>query len=212
MDRILETGQALLDGRRFADVSVNEICIAADVSLSSFYARFDSKERLLAVLHDRHIDRRREQIQAVIDELLAPGPTLRSFLTQAASIYIAVQQLDRPMVQTFHQEELADGGLADRLQALNGTFLSAVTRAAASLVPGAEQDTGLQGRMRFATGVATLALRESIHSGQVLIPNRPVDDPRVAEAIIDLWMLYVFSGRPPDRSTTDEGPTDLASS
>ena len=68
MDRILETGQALLDGRRFADVSINEICNTADVSLSSFYARFESKQRLLAVLHERHVANRKEQIDTVLAE------------------------------------------------------------------------------------------------------------------------------------------------
>jgi AcrR family transcriptional regulator len=199
MDRILQTGQALLDGRRFADVSVNEICIAADVSLSSFYARFESKERLLAVLHEQHIARRREQIHTVLAELLEPGPTLRSFLTQAATIYIAVQELDQPVVQTLRQEELADHGLADRLHDLNTTFLTAVTDAALSLVPGAEHDAELRRRMLFATGVVALALSESIHTQQSLAPSLPVSDPHVVEEIIDLWMLYAFAGRPPDR-------------
>jgi AcrR family transcriptional regulator len=199
MDRILETGQTLLDGRRFADVSVNEICIAAGVSLSSFYARFESKERLLAVLHDRHITQRRAQIHAVLTELLEPGPTLRSFLIQAATIYVAVQGLDQPMVQTLRQEQLADAGLADRLHDLNNTFLTAVTDAALSLVPGAEHDAELHRRMLFVTSVVALALSESIHTHQSLSPSLPVSDPQVIEEIIDLWMLYAFAGRPPDR-------------
>lgn len=203
MDRILETGQALLDGRRFADVSVNEICIAADVSLSSFYARFESKERLLAVLHDRHVEQRRQMTQTVIDELLAAGPTLRSFLIQAATIYAAVHELDQPMVQSLRQEELADVGLANRQHDLNQVFLLAVTHAAAGLVPGGERDNALKRRMMFATGLTTLALRESIHARQPLIANTPVADPRIIEEVIDLWMLYVFDGHPPDRQATD---------
>lgn len=199
MDRILATGQALLDGRRFADVSVNEICIAADVSPSSFYARFESKERLLVVLHEQHIAQRREQIQTVLDELLAPRPDVRSFLLQAAAIYLAVQEMDQPMVQTLRQEQLAVPGLADRLQSLDHEFLTAVTDAAASLVPGAVEDTELYRRMLFATSVVALALRESIHMSQSLIPTVPVADQRVVDEIIDLWMLYAFSGNPPDR-------------
>ncbi|WP_421121596.1 TetR/AcrR family transcriptional regulator [Aquihabitans daechungensis] len=197
MDRILETGQALLDGRRFTDVSVNEICIAADVSLSSFYARFDSKERLLAVLHEQHVARRREQIGAVLAELLAPQPSLRTFLTQAATIYLAAHELDRPMVQTLRQEHLANPGLAARLEELNVEFRAAVTDAAMSLVPDADAD--LRRRARFATHVVSLALRESVHSAVPLLPNAPVADERIVDEVIDLWMLYVFSGHPPDR-------------
>jgi AcrR family transcriptional regulator len=180
-------------------VSVNEICIAADVSLSSFYARFDSKERLLAVLHERHVGQRRELIQGVLDDLLAAGPTLRSFLVQAATIYVAVHKLDRPAVQTLRLEQLADPGLAGRLNDLNQTFLVAVTDAAASLVPGAELDAELRRRMRFATAVVSLALRESIQTGQSLIDNVPVDDPRIVDEAIDVWMLYAFAGSPPDQ-------------
>jgi AcrR family transcriptional regulator len=197
MDRILATGQELLDGRRFTDVSVNEICNAADVSLSSFYARFESKQRLLAVLHERHIARRRAQIDEIIAELLAPGPTLRDFLTQAASIYLAAHEMDRPMVQTLRQEQLAYPGLADRLQALDHEFRSTVVHAAASLVPGC--DAEVRRRMHFATHVVTLALRESVHTGVTLLTNVPISDERVVNESIDLWMLYAFSGAPPDR-------------
>ena len=204
MDRILETGQGLLDGRRFADVSVNEICIAADVSLSSFYARFESKERLLAVLHEQHIARRREQIHTVLAELLAPGPTLRAFLTQAATIYIAVQELDQPVVQTLRQEEIADPGLKDQLHQLDHTFLNAIADAALSLVPERQHEADLRRRMLFATEIVTLALKESIHSGRSLIPPLAIGDERIVDEIIDLWMLYAFAGAPPDRGA-DQG-------
>ncbi len=196
MDRILETGQALLDGRRFTDVSVNEICNTADVSLSSFYARFESKQRLLAVLHERHIARRREQIDAVLANLLAPAPTLRTFLTQAATIYIAAHELDQPMVQTLRQEQLSYAGLADRLRQLDTEFLTSVTNAAASLVPDA--DARLYRRMLLASRVTALALRESVHTEVPLVQNLPVADSRIVDEVIDLWMLYVFSGNPPD--------------
>jgi len=202
MDRILATGQDLLDGRRFTDVSVNEICNAAEVSLSSFYARFESKQRLLAVLHDRHIARRREQIHAVITDLLEPKPPLRAFLTQAAAIYLAAHEADRPMVQTLRQEQLADPGLADRLHALNNEFATAVTHAAASLVPDA--DAELRRRMLFATRIVAIALRESVHTAASLVENLPIADPRIVDQTIDLWMLYAFDGAPPDRT----GPTE----
>jgi AcrR family transcriptional regulator len=197
MDRILETGQALLDGRRFADVSINEICNTADVSLSSFYARFESKQRLLAVLHDRHIANRKEQIDAVLAEQLAPGPSLRTFLAQAAGIYVTAHELDRPMVQTLRQEQLAYPGLADRLQELDNQFLAAVTDAAASLTP--DVDAELRRRMLFATRVVTLALRESVHTQVSLIANLPIADQRIVDEAVDVWMLYAFEGAPPDR-------------
>ena len=197
MDRILETGQALLDGRRFADVSINEICNTADVSLSSFYARFESKQRLLAVLHERHVANRKEQIDTVLAELLAPGPSLRTFLTQAAAIYLAAHELDRPMVQTLRQEQMAYPGLANRLQELDNQFLAAVTDAAASLTP--DVDAELRRRMLFATRVVTLALRESVHTQVSLIANLPIADQRIVDETVDLWMLYAFAGAPPDR-------------
>lgn len=54
LDRILGAAESLLDGRPFDDISIDDIVNRADVSRSSFYARFESKEALLPLLYERY--------------------------------------------------------------------------------------------------------------------------------------------------------------
>lgn len=61
-ERIFDATRELMDGRDFESVSVHEICEASDVSRSSFYARFPSKEALLFALHERHRAWRMEKL------------------------------------------------------------------------------------------------------------------------------------------------------
>lgn len=54
LERILTAAESLLDGRPFAEISVDDIVNHADVSRSSFYARFENKDALLPLLYERY--------------------------------------------------------------------------------------------------------------------------------------------------------------
>ena len=52
-DRILEVGEALFARRGYAAVSLRQLIAAAGISTTAFYARFESKEQVLAALTTR---------------------------------------------------------------------------------------------------------------------------------------------------------------
>lgn len=81
MERIIDAASPLLDERRFNDVSVDDIINRADVSRSSFSARFDNKEALLSVLFDRYADRVRSEFAEALDVGAAAIPP-RSVIEQ----------------------------------------------------------------------------------------------------------------------------------
>ncbi len=56
VDRIIEVTSRLCAGREFDELSVLEICIEADISVSSFYVRFPAKDDLLRAMHARYLD------------------------------------------------------------------------------------------------------------------------------------------------------------
>jgi len=62
LERIIEATRRLFDGRDFESLGVQEICEAANVSRSSFYARFPNKTALLTELYDRHRKMRIEML------------------------------------------------------------------------------------------------------------------------------------------------------
>ena len=72
-ERIVEAAQEMLDGRDWSTITVEELCIGADVSPSSFYRRFRSKDDLLDEVHGRWLDERREAAQFLADSLDGPA-------------------------------------------------------------------------------------------------------------------------------------------
>ena len=65
-ERIVEASRDLLDGRDWATVTIEDVCLAAEVSPSSFYSRFRSKDDLLDVVHQRWIDERSQTLQTIV--------------------------------------------------------------------------------------------------------------------------------------------------
>jgi len=63
-ERILDACEHLLRTRRFDEISVNDLCIEAEVSSSSLYGRFATKDAILLALSDRF----RRRARAAIDE------------------------------------------------------------------------------------------------------------------------------------------------
>lgn len=55
LDRILDAAEALIGERGFDATSVADVVDRADASVSSFYARFEDKDRLLLAIHDRFL-------------------------------------------------------------------------------------------------------------------------------------------------------------
>lgn len=66
LDRILHAAEALLETRPFAEISIEEVLLEADVSRSSFYARLPHKDALLPELLQRYIERARETLSDTI--------------------------------------------------------------------------------------------------------------------------------------------------
>ena len=72
-DRILDAAERLLHERRFDQISTNDLCIEADVSSSSLYARFPSKDAVLLALIDRYAERSSESIRRATDLIVPVG-------------------------------------------------------------------------------------------------------------------------------------------
>lgn len=67
MERVLDSTRTLLENRPFSQISINDICIAADVSPSTIYARFRTKRAILEALFDEH----ERRVAALQEQLVA---------------------------------------------------------------------------------------------------------------------------------------------
>ncbi|WP_421121597.1 TetR/AcrR family transcriptional regulator [Aquihabitans daechungensis] len=194
LERILSATEGLLDGRAFSEISVLEICTTADVSASSFYARFDSKERLLALLHQRHLERQRAKLEATIPALMATDLDVRELLTRAATAYINAHVEDVPLIQTLRRSEVDDPSLADNRRSLDLLSVRAVADALLSRVPDANE--WLRRRILFATRGACATLQESVQPPYIFGEDLRLDIETTVRETVAMWMAYVFLEQP----------------
>jgi AcrR family transcriptional regulator len=190
LERILAATEGLLDGRAFSEISVLEICTTADVSASSFYARFDSKERLLALLHQRHLEKQRAKLEEAIPALMAADLDVRELLTLAATAYINAHVEDVPLIQTLRRSEVDDPALADNRRSLDLLSVRAVADALLSRLPDANE--WLRRRILFATRGACATLQESVQPPYIFGEDLRLDVPTTVRETVDMWMAYVF--------------------
>jgi len=83
MERILDACESLLRQRSFTEISTYDLCIEANASASSLYARFPTKGSILHALIDRRGDRIREHVENARCRLRAAGDLDLEDLTRA---------------------------------------------------------------------------------------------------------------------------------
>ena len=67
-DRILEAAEGVFAKHRYADVSLRQLIAAAGVSTTAFYARFESKEAVMAALTSRLFIELHAEAPGVLDQ------------------------------------------------------------------------------------------------------------------------------------------------
>ncbi|HET9075096.1 MAG TPA: TetR/AcrR family transcriptional regulator [Solirubrobacteraceae bacterium] len=81
-ERLLDTGLELFGTRGYAGTSIELLCAEAGLNARYFYEEFETRERLLQAVYDRHIDHVFAAVLAAVDAA-APHPAerLRAGLT-----------------------------------------------------------------------------------------------------------------------------------
>lgn len=172
----------LLVSQAVAEITVEDICIEADVSASTFYRRFDNKDALLHALYEGyHADVQR--VQAEVRQLLADSDDLRTFLLDAAHVYIehyldyaplARVILEHEALLARHQAVLADVQLI---------WLDVVDRF------GIPQDPQVLHRLEFISRVGS-TLVERNGTARSLAVLMGASDEQILEDIVDLCLVY----------------------
>jgi AcrR family transcriptional regulator len=130
VDRILDAAESVLATQPYSEISLRTLMAAAQISTTAFYARFDSKEAVVAALTARlftdlyrgapgALDPARDLetgiergVQFVCERFAAKKAVVRLVLSEAGSVPAAVEARQR----AYH---LLAGFLATRFAALN---------------------------------------------------------------------------------------------
>ncbi len=113
-EAISHAAMSLLDGRDWDTISVAEICDAADVSASSFYARFADKDALFHHLHDRWLQSRRDVVRRATAEVPWGELSIWDAARAMARLYIEDRLDNEAMIQTMLRAQYSSPALADQ--------------------------------------------------------------------------------------------------
>jgi len=151
--RILEAVEELMGGRPFRDITIQEIVDLAEVSRSSFYARFPSKDDLLPYMYRRYVDR----VTETLDAGLAVEPlSVRSdeLIERLVRSYLDFVVRLEPMLVSFEAGDMGSRHVLTR-DAITDRVVQLYLRAI-----GRTDDRELQEKVEFATrSIASILLR-----------------------------------------------------
>jgi AcrR family transcriptional regulator len=127
-ERLLNAAEALLAERPFDEVSVHDICVRAGHSVGAFYRRFESREGLLHVLHERYTERAIHLQSAALSPARWEGVPLAEMLEQViAEIVKVTQQNLNFLIATAHLA-VSDRAVASREGRIHAEFQACITR------------------------------------------------------------------------------------
>lgn len=185
LERILDTTERMLVQRRFHEISINDLCIEAEISVSSLYARFPSKDAILLAIIERLAERVQQRIEAVGATVAEwpelDLPTLTRILV-AEMILFARAEDHIEIAAT--QEPLAQNRLRE---VHNGTVRSALDVAAIVIPLDAETARAVE----FAVRSVGAIVHRSVGSNVRFATEMSMDDDELITRTSELILSYV---------------------
>lgn len=202
-ERIVEAAIELCEGRDFAAISVADVYERADVSPSSFYARFKNKDALLAVLHERHLELMYEAIADGMAAIDWGSLTLPEVLVTFSELFLETGRDDSAFIRSMQRTELDRPGLMDRRIAFERAGLDLMTQLLAARFD--EIDDDAMTRMRVGWSALISTLRE------MLTPLNPVtvvglDERRHLGELAEQFCVYTGLPRQPPKRAGSSSP------
>jgi AcrR family transcriptional regulator len=156
VERILRAAEELVEQRNFHDLTVQELCIAAEVSPSSFYARFPAKEDVLIALFDLHSREARDDATVAILEVAERSGNEEDMVRALLAAYLRFVRRNGPvMVSIF-----AEPSLTDRYWSLSSEIYDELEDVLGGIFGASGNEFVL--RSEFATRVAAAALQRAV--------------------------------------------------
>ncbi|MGD9723929.1 MAG: TetR/AcrR family transcriptional regulator [Pirellulales bacterium] len=101
LERLLEAAEEVVSEKGFDNATVSEIVRRAKSSVGAMYARFNDKESLLVVLHERFCEQALATTEAVLDPQRWEGSSIADILATALPFMVHVYQQKRGLLRAF---------------------------------------------------------------------------------------------------------------
>ncbi|MEM7326513.1 MAG: hypothetical protein AAF531_25735, partial [Actinomycetota bacterium] len=174
-------------GRDFSTISVADVYERADVSPSSFYARFTNRDALVTVLHERHLEAMFDAIEDGLSAIDWGALTLPEVVIVFSELFLESGRTDSAFLRSMQRTERDHPGLMDRRIAFERAGLDLTV----TLIARRFEDLDEAGTLRLRVGWSALVstLR------QMLTPLSPmtvveIDEARLLEELAEQFCVY----------------------
>jgi AcrR family transcriptional regulator len=127
-ERLLNAAEELVSERPFDEVSVNDICARAGHSVGAFYRRFESREGLLHVLHERYTERVMHLQSAALNPARWEGIPLPEMLKLVIEEIVKVTRQNLGLLLATEHLADSDQTVAAREGRIHDEFHAGMTR------------------------------------------------------------------------------------
>jgi AcrR family transcriptional regulator len=114
LERLLEAAEEVVSEKGFDSATVSEIVRRAKSSVGAMYARFNDKDSLLVVLHERFCEQALATTDAVLDPARWDGAPITEILSTALPFVVHVYQQKRGLLRAFMLRGCTDAQFAER--------------------------------------------------------------------------------------------------
>ncbi len=101
LERLLEAAEEVVSEKGFENATVSEIVRRAKSSVGAMYARFNDKDALLVVLHERFSEQAQATTESVLDPARWEGASIGEILSAALPFVVHVYQQKRGLIRAF---------------------------------------------------------------------------------------------------------------
>jgi len=139
-ERVVSAAEDALDGRDWDTLTVEDICLAADVSPSSFYRRFSTKDALLDEVHERWLRSRRDAAMRIANGSFWSELTQDEVFNAICRAYLADRANSSARSLSMFRVQVSNPRLAAARQRTDREILTAVAKPLAAFVDRDETD------------------------------------------------------------------------
>jgi AcrR family transcriptional regulator len=127
-ERLLSAAEELLAERPFDAISVSDICVRAGHSVGAFYRRFESRDGLLQVLHERYTERAIHLQSTALSPARFEGIPLGAMLEQVITEIVQVTRQNTNFLLATAHLAISDQTVASREGRIHAEFQACMTR------------------------------------------------------------------------------------
>jgi AcrR family transcriptional regulator len=190
-DRILGALAILLEHKRFDAITTAELTRAARCSMSSLYARFPTKDALLAAFHNRFFENSVNQVSTMLAAIEAARLPLEERVRHLLSFFVRSYREHRGLLRSLvlHDRKQATAAFATRTRAYKHMVME---RALAVVLKG-ERRAARPKVVRafgFSLWLVVLAI-ENVVLFDGLVGSQPVSDEKLAEELTEIFVARI---------------------